>query len=166
MLSKLTSNDFNPFEPYHKILIEIYNNNLKAIENVLEKGIDKDNLNLFVWIDLVTTLMTTVEKYKKLNGNLKQRIVLDICLLSIDKAPKLSKNLKFKLKLVIKSSLPHLINILVSLSTKINTKSKFGKCLSKSFTCLCLSTTLPEPESDIILTSIEESKEDEEEKSN
>lgn len=141
----------NP-EPYHEVLIELYNKNESAIINVISKGFNENKeINLFVWINLITTLISSVEKYKKLTGSTKQRIVLEICLMIVDKVgDSLSEQNKFTIKIIIQKTFPQIIDELVALSKKINTKKRIGRCFSKVFSCLLL-TIIPEPEAPIVI---------------
>ena len=141
----------NP-EQYHEVVVELYNKSEDAIKKVILDGFkDNKEINLFVWINFLTTMIANVEKYRKLTGKTKQRVLLDICLIIVDKAgEKLSDENKFAIKVIIKNTFPEIIDQLVALSKKINTKKRIGKCFSKEFSCLLLDH-IPEPETPIVI---------------
>lgn len=145
----------NP-EPYHEIVVEIYNDNKDSIEDAIDDGIDgvKD-INIGIWINVITTLIISVEKYKKMSGNLKKRVVLEICLISIDES-KLNNKRKFYIKTLLNNVLPELIDLLVNLSKKINLgNGKFGKCVKKMVICMC-SSSMEEPETEISIAELDD----------
>lgn len=142
----ISLNIFPKPEPYHNIIVEIYNNNIKALSNAIKNGIDDKNINIPIWINVISILMSSVEKYKNLSGPLKKKVVLEICFITIDQS-KLNIKLKNYIKILLNNTLPKLIDSMVTLSKQINIGSnKFSTFIKKIFSCLCKSNKpIPEP---------------------
>lgn len=138
----------NP-EPYHEIVVTIYNNNKEAIENTLQHGIKNGDVNIIVWIDLLSILIESVETFKNANGLLKKRIVVEICLIAVEKSTYLSARDQYTIKSILNLSLPTLIDTLVNLSKKINLSTNIGKFFKKI--CFCCFDKIPEPTTPIII---------------
>lgn len=147
----IASSDFQKNEPYHEIVVTIYNNNDKIINETITNGFTDGNINVLVWINLLSVLIESVEKFKNTSGPLKKRIVLEICLISIDKNSKLSDKHNYLLKTSLNKVLPQLIDTIVNVSNKINlNKNKLGKFIKKIFSCIC-SQKISDPKQDIII---------------
>ena len=92
---------------------------------ISERGLDPDNL-----IYIVTNLMSTVAKYKKLTGSEKKEIVIILINEAIDKVSADEQNII--LKLMMDTIVPNTIDILVDVSKG---RYKF-KYLPKIYACI------------------------------
>lgn len=133
-------------EPYHDIVVQIYNDNKTAIQNTIKNGFGDSDLKILVWMNLLSILMESVEKFTNASGPLKKRIVLEICLVAVEQSELTDEN-KYLFKTLINKLLPELIDMVVLVSNKINLdKSKCGRVFKRMF---CCHSELPEPEQEI-----------------
>ena len=132
-------------EPYHEFVNSLFNNSQDIIKTIIDNGIKNEKeININVWINALTMLMITVETYKQLNGSLKKRVVMEVCLKCIDQIDSLSIQNKFYIKNLIKITMPDIIDKIVEISININIKKK--KFFGKIFTYCCPSPQkIPQP---------------------
>jgi len=138
----------NP-EPYHEFIVKLYNNNEKAINNAINNMVDEGgNVNMLVWVNLLSVLIISIEDYKKLTGSLKKRIVIEACLIAVDKSS-MNDNTKSMIKLLLYNFVPGIIDTIVNLSNKINLDSKCGGVIKKILMCVCR-IEIPQPKTELV----------------
>lgn len=141
-------------QPYHEYVKMLYTSSKSVIDDIIERGIKNDQeLDINVWMQAITIFIINVEGYKQLTGTVKKRIVLEVCLLCVDKIDRLNSQNKFQIKTLIKTTIPSIIDYVVRVGNELNkSKSRIAKFFGKIFKCLCSQPEkIPEPIGDIII---------------
>ena len=120
-----------------KILLDIYNKNRKIIAEIIRNGFTdkKDNINYNAWLKFISSLVVSVEKYKKLSGSSKENIVIELSIIVINRELKISKDLKEILSDMIRMIIPEMINLVIDVSKKIHIESAKINRFLKKFCC-------------------------------
>lgn len=108
------------------ILLKLYNKNRKSISELVKTGFNKknNNINYNIWLKFISSLVVSVEKYKKLSGSSKENIVIELSIIVIQREVKITDDLKELLSNMIRIIVPEMIDLIISVSKEIHVGSK------------------------------------------
>lgn len=123
-------------EEINKIEITESVKSIQIIFNQIRHGFDNYQIDENNIVEFVIRVMTLVEQQNNLNGLEKKAVVLEILQKLVDSYDKLNENSKDKIKLLIRSIVPGIIDTIV-MATKgiLSINKKVEETVKKS--CFC-----------------------------
>lgn len=122
------------------ILKKIYEENKNTIINIIKNGFTDDfkNINYNVWLIFITKIMNLLEKFKELTGIQKKEVLIEFCVIIINRELPIKDDVKLLLETIIRQIFPEIIDSIINLTKKIHTKltkCSFYQKICKFFKC-------------------------------
>lgn len=114
-LSKSKSENNVELSPRQNLVTE-HTNNIESLTKMVSDGFENYNLDENNIVEYIIRIMTIVEQQKNLTGIEKKAVVIEILLRLVDSYDKLSEESKQKLKLIIRTIAPSIIESIISAS--------------------------------------------------
>lgn len=134
-LSKSKSENNVELSPRQNLVTE-HTNNIESLTKMVSDGFENYNLDENNIVEYIIRIMSLVEQQKNLTGIEKKAVVIEILLRLVDSYDKLSEESKQKLKLIIRTIAPSIIESIIAASKGLIAVNKKIEESSKKC-CFC-----------------------------